>query len=134
MCLLFLFDVCDQLTYVGQCKRQRWTTYIGLQVLYFSVEWICKVPGGHDGDVNGEEDPNHQEQLGIFHNLQEDVSNKPICHSKFISRYRNRRIFNFLSLLRFRKRKSISSLQPYNSTCFFLKLTNLFVKLDICKD
>ena len=27
------------------------------------------MPRGHNGDVDGEEDSNHQEQLRVFHNL-----------------------------------------------------------------
>ena len=28
------------------------------------------MPGGHDGDVDGQQDSDHQEQLGVFHHLQ----------------------------------------------------------------
>ena len=44
-------------------------TYIGFEVLYFSVERVCEVPGGHDRDVDGQQDAHHQEQLGVFHYL-----------------------------------------------------------------
>ena len=27
------------------------------------------MPGGHDGDVDGQKDPHHKEQLGVFHYL-----------------------------------------------------------------
>ena len=66
--LLFLFDLCDRLTHIWQMLKNN--TYIRLEVLYFSVEWVSEMPGGHYGDVYGKKDPNHQEQLWVFHNLQ----------------------------------------------------------------
>ena len=50
--------------------RECFNAHIRLELLYFPVERVREVPGGHDGDVDGQQDSDNQEQLGVFHHLQ----------------------------------------------------------------
>ena len=51
-------------------QSEGFNAHIGLELLYFPIERVCQVPGSHDGDVNGQQDSNNQEQLGVFHHLE----------------------------------------------------------------
>ena len=49
-------------------------THVRLELLDLPVEGVGQVPGGHDGDVDGEEDPHYQEQLRVLHHLDKDIN------------------------------------------------------------
>lgn len=41
-------------------------TYVGFQKFCFTIERVDDLPGGEDGDIDGEQDTNDHEELVVF--------------------------------------------------------------------